>query len=137
MYLLNVSEIDNAYERIQSLIIKTPLIINETINEITGANVYFKLENLQITGSFKIRGAINKISQLSNDDKNRGIVAYSSGNHAQAVAYASKIYNTHATIVMPKNAPLIKIKNTKNFGAKVVLYDEATTTREKLAFENC
>ena len=82
MDALTPQEIDKAYERIFSLIIKTPLISNETINKKVNANVYFKLENLQRTGSFKIRGASNKISQLSNEEKSRGVVAYSSGNHA-------------------------------------------------------
>ena len=110
---LTPQEIDKAHERIFSLIIKTPLISSETINKKTNANVYFKLENLQWTGSFKLRGASNKISQLSNEEKSRGIVSYSSGNHAQAVAYASNLFDVQATIVMPKNAPSIKIENTK------------------------
>ena len=116
MDVLTPQEIDKAHERIFSLIIKTPLISSETINKRTNANVYFKLENLQWTGSFKLRGASNKISQLSNEEKSRGIVSYSSGNHAQAVAYASNLFGVQATIIMPKNAPSIKIENTKNYG---------------------
>ena len=113
MDVLTPYEIDKANERIQSLIVKTPLISNETINKITNANVYFKLENLQRTGSFKLRGASNKISQLTKEEKSKGVVAYSSGNHAQAVAYASSFHSIQSTIVMPKNAPLTKIQNTK------------------------
>ena len=109
MDALTPQEIDKAHKRIFSLIIKTPLIGSETINKKLNANVYFKLENLQWTGSFKLRGASNKISQLSNEEKSRGIVSYSSGNHAQAVAYASKLFGVQATIVMPKNAPSLKI----------------------------
>ena len=135
MDALTPQEIDKAYERIFSLIIKTPLISSETINKKTNANVYFKLENLQWTGSFKLRGASNKISQLSNEEKSRGIVSYSSGNHAQAVAYASKLFGVQATIIMPKNAPSIKIKNTKKYGADVVLYDSMHESREKIALE--
>ena len=135
MDALTPQEIDKAHERIFSLIIKTPLISSETINKKTNANVYFKLENLQWTGSFKLRGASNKISQLSNEEKSRGIVSYSSGNHAQAVAYASKLFGVQATIVMPKNAPSIKIKNTKKYGADVVLYDSMHESREKIALE--
>ena len=114
-------EINKAYDRIKSLVLKTPLISNETINTKTNSNVYFKLENLQWTGSFKLRGASNKISKLTKEEKLKGVVAYSSGNHAQAVAYASKLQNIQATIVMPINAPLIKIENTKKYGAKLVL----------------
>ena len=132
---LTPQEIDKAHERIFSLIIKTPLISSETINKKTNANVYFKLENLQWTGSFKLRGASNKISQLSNEEKSRGIVSYSSGNHAQAVAYASNLIGVQATIIMPKNAPSIKIKNTKKYGADVVLYDSMHESREKIALE--
>ena len=135
MDALTPQEIDKAHERIFSLIIKTPLISSETINKKINANVYFKLENLQWTGSFKLRGASNKISQLSNEEKSRGIVSYSSGNHAQAVAYASKLFGVQATIVMPKNAPSIKIENTKNYGADVVLYDSMHKSREKIALE--
>ena len=135
MDVLSALEIDKAYERVKSLILKTPLVYNETINNITKARVFFKLENLQRTGSFKLRGATNKISQLSSEEKNKGVVAYSSGNHAQAVAYASSIYDINSTIIMPKNAPLIKIKNTKKYGADVIFYDEVKESREKIAFE--
>ena len=135
MDALTPQEIDKAHERIFSLIIKTPLISSETINKRTNANVYFKLENLQWTGSFKLRGASNKISLLSNEEKSRGIVSYSSGNHAQAVAYVSNLIGVQATIIMPKNAPSIKIKNTKKYGADVVLYDSMHESREKIASE--
>jgi len=135
MDVLNALQIDRAYEKIHSSILKTPLISNETINSITKAKVYFKLENLQYTGSFKMRGASNKILQLSNEEKLRGIVAYSSGNHAQAVAFASKLHDIQATIVMPNNAPLLKINNTKKYGAKIVLYDAKSENRENIAFE--
>jgi len=133
---LTPKQIDVAYQRIKSFIIKTPLISNETINKKINSNVYFKLENLQLTGSFKIRGAFNKISQLSDEEKSNGVVAYSSGNHAQAVAYASNYYKIKATIVMPKSAPSIKIENTKKYGAKVIYYNEINESREKVAFEN-
>ena len=135
MDALTPQEIDKAHERIFPLIIKTPLISSETINKKTNANVYFKLENLQWTGSFKLRGASNKISQLSNEEKSRGIVSYSSGNHAQAVAYASNLFGVQATIIMPKNAPSIKIENTKKYGADIVIYDSMYESREKIASE--
>ena len=118
----NYTYIEDAYDRIRSNVLKTPLVVSEHINYLTNANVFFKLENLQWTGSFKLRGAINKITQLNSKEKQRGIIAYSSGNHAQAVAYASKINNIAATIIMPKNAPYIKINNTKNYGAEVIFF---------------
>ena len=133
MDVLTPYEIDKANERIQSLIVKTPLISNEAINKITNANVYFKLENLQRTGSFKLRGASNKISQLTKEQKSKGVVSYSSGNHAQAVAYASNFHGIQSTIVIPKNAPLIKIQNARKYGAKVILYDTINENREKTA----
>ena len=123
--------IDKAHALISSHIVKTPLVSNDYINEITGGNIFFKLENLQLTGSFKIRGALNKINQLSHLERNNGLVAYSSGNHAQAVAYASKINNINSKIVMPKNAPQIKIQNTRNYGAEVVLYDPKSEKRAR------
>ena len=135
MEVLKPEEIDKAYRRIKSLIVKTPLISNETINNITKSRVYFKLENLQETGSFKIRGASNKISQLSNEEKSKGVVSFSSGNHAQAVAYVANYYGISATIVMPKNAPKIKIEKTKKFGAKIILYNPLHEDREQIASE--
>ena len=131
----NYIDIEDAHDRIRSSVLKTPLVVSEHINYLTNANVFFKLENLQWTGSFKIRGASNKLTQLNYEEKKRGIVAYSSGNHAQAVAYVSKINNIAATIIMPKNAPSIKINNTKNYGAEVILYDPLTDNRENIAQE--
>ena len=125
-------KIEEAYQRIKSQILKTPLISSEYINSITNAKIYFKLENLQWTGSFKLRGAINKISQLDPSKKKNGVVAYSSGNHAQAVAYASMINNIHAKIIMPNSAPTIKIENTKKYGAEVILYDNLNENREEI-----
>ena len=129
---LTVPRIDNAHKILKNLISYTPLVTNEYINRITNAKIYFKLENLQKTGSFKIRGASYKISLLTNEQKKRGIVAYSSGNHAQAVACAAQIKNIKSIIVMPKNAPKIKINNTRNYGAEIVLYDPITESREAI-----
>ena len=128
----NYHHIEEAYKRIHSQILKTPLVVSEYFNNLTKASVYFKLENLQWTGSFKIRGAMNKIMQLNLHQKKKGVVAYSSGNHAQAVAYASKINGISAIIIMPKNAPIIKISNTKKYGAKVILYDPLLDSREEI-----
>lgn len=122
--------IDKAYNRISSQVLLTPLISSEYINNLVNAKVYFKLENLQWTGSFKLRGALNKISQLNIDQKQKGLVAYSSGNHAQAVAYASKLNGINAKIIMPEDAPKIKIDNTIKYGAEVILYNKINENRE-------
>ena len=105
MTILKHSEIDRAYQRISDSVLETPLISNENINDFMKARVFFKLENLQWTGSFKIRGASNKILQLNNNEKDNGVVAFSSGNHAQAVAYISMLNKIKATIIMPKKCP--------------------------------
>ena len=127
--------IETAYENIKYNLDKTPLITNDYINQLLDAKIYFKLENLQKTGSFKLRGATNKISQLSKEQKLRGLVAYSSGNHAQAVAFASLQENISAKIIMPNNAPKIKIENTKKYKAEVVLYDPQKEIREEIGKE--
>ncbi len=131
----NYLNIQKAYEIIKHAVDKTPLITNDYINHLLDAKVYFKLENLQKTGSFKLRGATNKISQLSKEHKLRGFVAYSSGNHAQAVAYASLQENISAKIIMPNNAPKIKIENTKKYKAEVILYDPQKEIREEIGKE--
>ena len=125
--------IDEAYKRINDQVLRTPLVTSEYINNLLNAQVYFKLENLQWTGSFKLRGAMNKIMQLNADQRKNGVVAYSSGNHAQAVSYASNLNEISSIIIMPKNAPLIKINNTKKYGAQVILYDPLVESREEIA----
>ena len=104
MFDFNYLNIVEAYKNIKSKVLKTPLISNDFINNLVGGKIYFKLENLQNTGSFKLRGASNKISKLTLENKANGLVAYSSGNHAQAVAFASLQENISAKIIMPKNA---------------------------------
>ena len=125
-------DVDNAYKIIQNQIIKTPLVTNDFINKIFNSKIFFKLENLQKTGSFKFRGASYKITKLNNKQKKNGVVAYSSGNHAQAVAYASLQNNISAKIIMPNNAPKIKIENTKKYQAEVILYDPIKEVRETI-----
>lgn len=126
---LHLKKIKEAKERINGVIKKTPLMYSELFSELSGNKVYIKPENLQKTGAFKIRGAYNKISQLSEEEKSKGLVASSAGNHAQGVAYAASKLGVKSTIVMPKNTPFIKVESTKNYGASVVLhgnfYDEA------------
>ena len=126
----NYKNIENAYNTIKSAILKTPLVTNDYINNLLNTEVYFKLENLQNTGSFKLRGATHKILTLTEDKIKNGVVAYSSGNHAQAVAYAAMKKNISAKIIMPKNAPKIKINNKKKYGADVILYDAFFENRE-------
>ncbi len=132
---ITFKEIENAYDKIKDSIIKTPLVSNDFINNTLDAQVYFKLENLQKTGSFKLRGATHKISTLPGNIIKNGVVAYSSGNHAQAVAYAAKKKNISAKIIMPKNAPEIKIENTKEYGADLILYDTYFENRESIGNE--
>jgi len=103
------------------------------VDERTGCRVFFKCENLQRIGAFKFRGAFNAISQLTAEQKQRGVLAYSSGNHAQAVALAAKLVGSSALIVMPVDAPPVKVAATRGYGAEVVLYDKHTTVREELA----
>ncbi len=126
------TNIENAHSVIKNYILKTPFVSNDYINNLLDAEVYFKLENLQNTGSFKIRGATHKILSLPENRIKNGVVAYSSGNHAQAVAYAAMKKNISAKIIMPKNAPKIKIKNTKKYGADVILYDTFFENREEI-----
>ncbi len=118
-----------ARERLSTVTVKTKLIYSDVFSQECGNDVYIKPENLQITGSFKVRGAYNKISKLSNEEKERGVIAASAGNHAQGVALAAKRLGIKAVIAMPKHTPLIKVKATKQYGAEVVLhgeiYDEA------------
>ena len=127
--------IDTAHSEIKDQIIQTPLISNDYINKTLNANIFFKLENLQNTGSFKFRGASYKISKISEENKKNGVVAYSSGNHAQAVAYASLQHNITCKIIMPKNAPKIKIENTRKYKAEVILYDPQKEIREEIGEE--
>lgn len=113
-----------ARERLSTVTVKTKLIHSDVFSEESGNDIYIKPENLQITGSFKVRGAYNKISKLTNEEKERGVIAASAGNHAQGVALAAKRLGIKATIVMPKHTPLIKVNATRQYGAEVVLYGE-------------
>ena len=132
--MINLDDINAAAIRLQNVVIKTPMIFSPMLNEMLGGKIYFKSENLQRTGSFKIRGAYNLLSQLNSEEARNGAVAYSSGNHAQAVAAAGKILGIKTTIVMPRDTPKIKIENTKNLGGKVVFYDRYSEDREKIAY---
>lgn len=128
-----------ARERIKDVVLKTPLKLSSHSSRKMGSDVFLKYENLQVTGSFKIRGAYHKISGLSDAEKARGIIAASAGNHAQGVALAAQKAGAKTTIVMPETAPLIKIQATESYGAKVILhgeiYDEAFEYAQKLSDE--
>ena len=122
-----------AQVRIQDHAHRTPVLTSRTLNDRAGAEVFLKCENFQRMGAFKFRGAFNTINQLSDDEKRRGVITYSSGNHAQAVALVSRILGIKATIVMPNNAPATKRAATEDYGGQVVAYDPATGDREQIA----
>lgn len=121
-----------AARRIDGHAFVTPLIQSPLLNERVGGVVLLKAENLQVAGAFKFRGAFNRLRQLHEDERTRGVVAFSSGNHAQGVAAAAQRLGVPATIVMPRDAPSIKIDNTRRFGAEVVLYDRQNEDREAI-----
>ncbi|MCP4317167.1 MAG: threonine/serine dehydratase [Hyphomicrobiales bacterium] len=125
--------VGDAAERLQGLAVRTPLLESVQLNEALGLRVLFKPECLQRTGSFKFRGAYTKLSRLPMDKRAPGIVAYSSGNHAQGVAAAAHLLGIRATILMPSDAPTIKIENTRDLGAEVILYERNSDDRQALA----
>src|SRR5580700_64174 len=127
------ADIDAAAKVIAPFAVRTPLLSSPALNARVGANVFLKPELLQRTGSFKFRGAFNKLSSIPQAKRGGGVVAFSSGNHAQGVAAAAQILNMKATIVMPKDAPLSKRERTKAYGAEVVLYDRDREDREAIA----
>jgi threo-3-hydroxy-L-aspartate ammonia-lyase len=122
-----------AAKRIAGHAHRTPVLGSRALDERAGAKLFFKCENFQRMGAFKFRGAFNALSQLSPEERRRGVLAFSSGNHAQAVALAGRDLGIPATIVMPTNAPKVKLEATRGYGAEVVLYDPQTTDREALA----
>jgi threonine dehydratase len=132
---INYQDIITASQRIQGHAVMTPLLESPMLNQQLGGRVLFKAENLQRTGSFKFRGAFNKLSKLAQANQLTGVVAYSSGNHAQGVAAAAAHFGVPATIIMPADAPQIKIANTKALGATVVLYDRNTEDREAIGLK--
>lgn len=122
-----------AAERLKGHANETPVMTSRTVNELTGCEVFFKCENFQRAGAFKFRGAFNAMAQLSTEQRQRGVLTYSSGNHAQAIALSGKLLNTPTTIIMPEDAPAVKQAATRGYGAEVVLYDRAEVPREALA----
>lgn len=136
---MTLDKFEEASEKVKEVVLPTNLIYSEYFSAQTGNKVYFKPENMQYTGAYKVRGAYYKISTLSEEERKKGLVTASAGNHAQGVAYAAKIYNAPATIVMPTTTPLLKVNRTKSYGADVVLYgsvyDEACQYALKLTEE--
>ena len=135
-----IDDIRAAAERIKGAVIRTPMLVSRTLSEVIGAEVWLKFENLQFTAAYKERGALNKLLQLSPEERKRGVIAASAGNHAQAVAYHAKRLGIPATIVMPEPTPTVKVTQTAGFGATVVLYgdmfDDAYAKARELALEN-
>lgn len=138
--MLAIEDFEEASERVKDVTLETKLIYSPSFSDATGNKVYLKPENLQRTGAYKVRGAYYKISTLSPEDRAKGLITASAGNHAQGVAYAAKRYGVPAVIVMPKTTPYIKVERTKALGAQVVLagdvYDEAHDEAERLAEEH-
>ncbi|MES1161601.1 MAG: pyridoxal-phosphate dependent enzyme, partial [Rhizobacter sp.] len=120
--MLQFTDIQAAAARIKGHAHRTPVLTSRTLDELVGARVFMKAENLQRMGAFKFRGGYNSVNVLSEAQRERGVVAFSSGNHAQAVALAAKLHGCHATIVMPQDAPALKLAATRGYGAEVVVY---------------
>ncbi|MBD2613421.1 MAG: threo-3-hydroxy-L-aspartate ammonia-lyase [Nostoc sp. ZfuVER08] len=130
---VTITDVQAAQARLLGIAHRTPVLTSRIVNNRTHSQVFFKCENFQRTGSFKFRGAYNALSQLSPAQKQTGVIAYSSGNHAQAIALAGQLLNIPTTIVMPEDAPAVKQTATRSYGAEIILYDRQTTNREELA----
>jgi threonine dehydratase len=131
--IIDIEDIRSAADQLRSVAPITPLLEYPALNEKTGGRILIKFEGAQITGSFKFRGAYNRLSRLDDAEREAGVIAWSSGNHAQGVAAAAARVGTPATIVMPSDAPTIKIANTKALGANIRFYDRQTESREDIA----
>ena len=127
------ADVLEAAQRIAGSAHRTPVLTSGTANSLANASLFFKAENLQRAGAFKFRGAFNAIASLAPSSRQKGVIAYSSGNHAQAVAYAAKLHNVPAVIVMPNDAPKIKVAATKGYGAEIVFYDRYTEDRQAIS----
>lgn len=131
--MLTIELIHAAHERIRSHIHRTPVVTSRSFNQASGKQIFFKCENLQRAGAFKIRGAMNKVLSLTEEQRHRGIATFSSGNHAQAVALAAREGGIRAVVAMPRDAPRTKIQATKAYGAEVVFFDRLADNREAFA----
>ena len=139
MDAMTLDKFEEAYEVVKEVASETKLVYSDYFSAQTGNKVYLKPENMQLTGAYKLRGAYYKISTLTEEERSKGLITASAGNHAQGVAYAAKEYGCKAVIVMPTTTPLIKVNRTKSYGAEVVLsgdvYDEACQKAYELAEE--
>src|SRR5256712_8192239 len=131
--MLTYDDVADAAERLEGVANRTPVVTSRTLDERVGARLFLKCESFQRMGAFKFRGAYNAISRLSADERRRGVITYSSGNHAQAVALASRLVGTTATVVMPADAPAAKRRATEGYGARVVSYEPTREDREEVA----
>lgn len=132
MPLPNYADVESAARQIAGAAHRTPVVTSRTVNARTGAQVFFKCENFQRAGAFKFRGAYNALSRLSPDERRRGVVTFSSGNHAQAIALAGQVLDIPRVIVMPSDAPAVKVAGTRGYGGEVVLYDREREDREAI-----
>jgi threonine dehydratase len=132
-FAISLDDVRRAAERLHGVANRTPVVTSRTVDERVGARVFFKCENLQRGGAFKFRGAYNRLAALSPEERARGVVAFSSGNHAQGVALASRELGISATVVMPDDAPDLKLAGTRGYGAEVVTYARLTEDREAIA----
>ncbi|HEX2077748.1 MAG TPA: threo-3-hydroxy-L-aspartate ammonia-lyase [Longimicrobium sp.] len=133
--LPTAADVRTAADVLRGVAHRTPVMTSRTLDERLGARVFFKCENLQRAGAFKFRGAFNAVSRLTDEERARGVLTYSSGNHAQAVALTGRILDVAVTVVMPDDAPASKVQATRGYGAEVILYDRERQTREELAAE--
>lgn len=134
---VSFKDVEAAAGRLAGVAHRTPVVTSRTLDALTGATCFVKCENLQRMGAFKFRGAYNRLVQLNEDERRRGVVAYSSGNHAQGVALAAQLLGIPATIVMPKDAPESKLAATRGYGAEIVLYERSEENRAVIAQELC
>ena len=138
--MLTLEKFEEACEEVKKVTLETKLIYSDFLSKQSGNRVYLKPENMQFTGAYKVRGAYYKLSTLTEEERQKGLITASAGNHAQGVAYAAQCYGVKAVIVMPTTTPLIKVNRTKGYGAEVVLYgdvyDEACARAYELAAEN-
>lgn len=132
-FAISLEDVRAAADRLHGVANRTPVVTSRTVDDLVGARVFFKCENLQRGGAFKFRGAYNRLVTLDEDQRGQGVVAFSSGNHAQGVALAARELGIRATIVMPTDAPELKLAATRGYGAEVVTYDRRTEDREAIA----
>jgi threo-3-hydroxy-L-aspartate ammonia-lyase len=131
--LVNFDDVLSAADRIAGIAHRTPVATSRLLNEACGVELFLKCENLQRVGAFKFRGAYNAVSRLSDEERRRGVITHSSGNHAQALALVCRLLGVKATIVMPQDAPAMKLAATRDYGADIVVYDTAKETREAIS----